>query len=111
VLELWATVLSRPEPARIIVGFGKRDVSHDINLPVPFGWSRDGEIVGFDGGASVAMLNDQHAFVSVDARCEIDVGDVVGLAVSHPCTALDKWKMLPLVDDDYVVTGAIATYF
>jgi D-serine dehydratase len=110
-LELWATVLSRPEPTRVIVGFGKRDVSYDISLPVPFGWSRDGEIIGFEGEASVTVLNDQHAFVSVDPDCEIDVGDVVGFAVSHPCTALDKWKMLPVVDDDYIVTGAIATYF
>src|SRR4029079_13602895 len=32
-LELWATVLSRPEPTRVIVGFGKRDVSYAISLP------------------------------------------------------------------------------
>ena len=34
-MELWGPVLSRPEPELAILGFGKRDVSFDIDLPVP----------------------------------------------------------------------------
>jgi len=41
----------------------------------------------------------------------LEVGDLVGCGISHPGIASDKWLMLPLVDDDYVVTGAIETYF
>ena len=33
-IEVWAPVLSRPEPDRVIVGLGKRDVSYDAGLPV-----------------------------------------------------------------------------
>src|SRR5207244_11299099 len=34
-LEAWGAVLSRPEPTLALVGFGKRDVSHDVDLPLP----------------------------------------------------------------------------
>src|SRR5690606_24707454 len=33
--EVWATVLSRPEPTRAIVGVGRRDVPFDADLPFP----------------------------------------------------------------------------
>ncbi len=35
-MELWAHVLSRPEPELALFGFGKRDVPFDIDLPSPF---------------------------------------------------------------------------
>jgi D-serine deaminase-like pyridoxal phosphate-dependent protein len=41
----------------------------------------------------------------------LDVGDFVGLGISHPCTAFDKWRLLPTVDADYRVTGGIRTFF
>ena len=110
-LELWATVLSRPEPALVIVGFGKRDVSYDIGLPIPFASCRDGHRKLLPTPAKVVTLNDQHACVEVDHSSELEVGDLLGCSISHPCTALDKWKLLPVVDDDYAVTGAIMTYF
>ena len=34
-MELWAHVLSRPEPELALFGFGKRDVPFDIDLPMP----------------------------------------------------------------------------
>ena len=38
-------------------------------------------------------------------------GEVVRFGVSHPCTAFDKWRVLPVLDDDDVVVEAVATYF
>ena len=40
-LEVWAYVQSRPEPAKAIIGFGKRDTSYD-DPPVPLTWFRPG---------------------------------------------------------------------
>ena len=34
-MELWGSVLSRPEPGLALLGFGKRDVPFDIDLPMP----------------------------------------------------------------------------
>src|SRR5260221_602868 len=39
-LEIWATVLSRPEPDLAILSMGKRDVPVDLDLPVPLYQSR-----------------------------------------------------------------------
>jgi D-serine dehydratase len=41
----------------------------------------------------------------------VEVGDLVALGPSHPCTTFDKWRTVYLVDDDYDVTETVATYF
>lgn len=113
-LELWTYVLSRPEPGRLILSAGKRDVSYDIDLPVPLAWYRPG--VGrtpspLAPGHEVVQLNDQHAHVQVPAQSPLRPGDMVALGISHPCTTFDKWQAMFLVDDGYDVVGAIRTFF
>jgi D-serine dehydratase len=111
-LEAWGVVLSRPEPDLALLGFGKRDVPHDLELPVPRLVKRAGEpLRKLLAGASITALNDQHAYLKVPNGEELAVGDLVGCGVSHPCTAFDKWRLLPLVDDDYRVVDAVLTYF
>ena len=109
-LEAWGAVLSRPEPELALVGLGKRDVSHDVDLPQP-------ELVNCrDGlreatGMAVTELNDQHAYVRVPAGDPLAVGELVGCGISHPCTSFDKWRLIPVVDDGYTVVDAVATFF
>jgi D-serine deaminase-like pyridoxal phosphate-dependent protein len=110
-LEVWGAVLSRPEPELAIVGFGKRDVPFDIDLPVPKLASRDGELRDVRETLAVTALNDQHAYVRVASGSELAVGELVGCGISHPCLAFDKWPLIPLVDDDYTVVGGIRTFF
>ncbi|RCK70261.1 hypothetical protein DT076_06255 [Desertihabitans brevis] len=100
-LEVHAAVLSVPEPGLSLVGFGKRDASFDIDLPVPL-----------DAGPGVVVtgLNDQHAFVRSEEDAPWRVGERVRFGISHPCTTLDRWPLIPLLDDDRVV-GAVRTYF
>ena len=109
-LEIWGAVISRPEERRAIVGFGKRDAPHDLELPIPFA------IVGAQGQAdgtalTITALNDHHAFVDVPRGFKLEVGDLVGSRIVHPCTAFDKWRLLPLVDESYAVLDAIRTVF
>jgi D-serine dehydratase len=113
-LEVWAAVQSRPEPDRAIVTLGRRDVGTDADLPVPLHWFRPGR----DARPSAAPRhwtvfghNDQHGYLRVDPADTVAVGDWVGFGVSHPCTTFDKWRLVWGVDDDYVVTRAIRTYF
>ncbi|MGW0801632.1 alanine racemase [Nonomuraea sp. NPDC002799] len=96
-LEVWAHVLSTPEPGLAIVGLGKRDAPYDEGLPVPR-----------DGGVTIVKLQDQHAVVRADG---LKPGDLLAFGISHPCTAFDKWRVLPLVDRDYRVVGTINTNF
>jgi D-serine deaminase-like pyridoxal phosphate-dependent protein len=37
--------------------------------------------------------------------------DLICFGISHPCTAFDKWPVIPVIDDGYTVTGLIRTYF
>ncbi len=111
-LEAWGVVLSLPEPGLALLGFGKRDVPHDLELPVPRVVKRLGRDVRPLGpGASINALNDQHAYLKVPEGEELAVGDLVGCGISHPCTAFDKWRLLPVVDDDYHVLDAVLTFF
>lgn len=112
-LEIWGAVLSLPEPGVAVLGFGKRDVSHDLELPVPRLVKTPGPQppIPLRAEASIARLNDQHAFLDVGAEANLKVGDIVGCGISHPCTAFDKWRLIPVVDDGYTVIDAVLTYF
>ncbi|MDX2815099.1 alanine racemase [Streptomyces sp. PA03-5A] len=110
--RLWTQVLSRPEPGLALLNAGKRDAPYDLDLPVPQLVRRaDGSAVPA-AGLTVTKLADQHAFVDVapGAR-DLAVGDWVGLGVSHPCTAFDKWQLIPVVDTGGVVTDFVRTFF
>ncbi|MGW2146172.1 alanine racemase [Nonomuraea bangladeshensis] len=96
-LEVWAYVLSVPEPGLAIVGMGKRDAPYDEGLPIPR-----------HEGATVLKVQDQHTLLRADGLAP---GDLVSFGISHPCTAFDKWRMLPVVDEDYRVVGTLSTDF
>jgi D-serine deaminase-like pyridoxal phosphate-dependent protein len=100
-LEVRASVLSRPQPDRLILDCGRRDVSFDAGLPVVLG----------EPSLVVEALNDQHAHVRIGGSCDAAVGDVVRLGISHPCTTLDRWQVIALVDDTGRVLEALTTYF
>jgi D-serine deaminase-like pyridoxal phosphate-dependent protein len=111
-IEIWSSVLSRPEPELAILGMGRRDAPTDMGLPVPRQVLRRGaEVPTAIGSATVRSLNDQHAHVVVGADAELAPGDLVACAVSHPCTAIDKWRLLLVVDDEYRIVDAISTFF
>jgi D-serine dehydratase len=110
-LEVWGAVLSVPEPGRVIVGAGKRDLGFDVDLPVP--------LLRLARGASrpepappgrVAAMWDQHLAIALTEGA-LAVGDLVGFGISHPCATFDRWQALLTVDEDYRVTGAVTTLF
>jgi D-serine dehydratase len=112
-LEVWAYVQSRPEPTKVILTAGKRDLSYDVHLPVALHWHRPGEgrVHEVPAEHRIVGLNDQHAHMIVPPDSPLQVGDMVGLGVSHPCTTFDKWQVIFVVDDAYDVVGAIRTFF
>ncbi|WP_457112016.1 alanine racemase [Marmoricola sp. URHA0025 HA25] len=112
-LELWATVWSRPTRELAVVGFGKRDCPYDYRPPRPLRTRRPGSATWTDvrGAFEVFDLNDQHAFVRIPANSTLAVGDQVVCGISHPCGAFDKWRFIPLVDEEYNVTDGIFTFF
>jgi D-serine deaminase-like pyridoxal phosphate-dependent protein len=39
------------------------------------------------------------------------VGDLLEFGISHPCTAFDKWPLVPVLDDEARLTGLVTTVF
>jgi D-serine dehydratase len=113
-LTVWAAVQSVPEPGLALLTCGRRDISYDIEMPIPVALARRGErsAVAAPAGWHVSALNDQHAYLRFDPQGVVpQVGDRVELGISHPCTTFDKWRWMPVVEDDGAVTGAIRTWF
>lgn len=113
-LEVWALVQSVPEPGLALLTCGRRDISYDLEMPMPTRLARRGARVAdaSPSGWQISALNDQHAYLRFDpAGTAPQVGDRVALGISHPCTTFDKWRWMPLVEDDWRVTGAIETRF
>lgn len=110
--RLWAQVVSRPEPGMAYLNAGKRDVSYDLGLPEPqlVRSARDGSLRPAEG-LTVTRLADQHAFVTLSGDTELEVGDWVGLGLSHPCTVFEKWPLIPLATADGTVTDYVRTFF
>lgn len=111
-LTLWGSVVSAPEPGRVIVGVGKRDAPYDIELPTPRLLYRAPGIEPLDlATARVVRLMDQHALVDMDPRQLVAPGDIMSFGVSHPCAAFDRWRFLPLIDAHGTVVDGVTTSF
>jgi len=114
-LEVWAAVQSCPEPGLAILAIGKRDISYDLDLPVPLAFCspRDRVVMPAPADWKIGGLNDQHAYLrgSGPEHAALQVGDLVALGISHPCTTFDKWRWMPVVDDNYRVCDALVTCF
>lgn len=109
-----ARVVSQPERGLALVDGGKRDFPYDEGLPIPRQTASElGEPWRALEGAMVSALNDQHTFVRTQDTEDLRVGAVVALGLSHPCTAFDKWRVLPVVDswDSGIVIDLVRTYF
>ncbi|MEV4332335.1 amino acid deaminase [Streptomyces sp. NPDC049597] len=110
--RLWAQVVSRPTAEQAFVNAGKRDAAYDLDLPRAqvVRDARTGEIRPADG-LTVTALSDQHGWLRTEPGARLEVGDWVGLGLSHPCTSFDKWQLIPLVEADGTVTDYIRTFF
>jgi D-serine dehydratase len=113
-LEVWSLVQSVPEPGLALLTCGRRDISYDLEMPIPMRHAPRGARVAAKAPVDwkISALNDQHAYLRFDPAGTVpEVGDRVALGISHPCTTFDKWRWLALVEDDLAVTGAIGTRF
>jgi D-serine dehydratase len=116
-LEVISSVQSCPEPGLALLSMGKRDVSYDIDFPVPI-WQAaigDAAVSSVPAHWEIKALNDQHAYLHFNPQAPASehpyVGQIIGSGISHPCTTFDKWRWMPIVNDDYVVTSGISIHF
>lgn len=107
----YARVVSSPEPGLALVDGGKRDLPYDEGLPIPRAWRATSSDEWQPLDAEVSAMNDQHSYVRSEQH--LPIGSVVRLGLSHPCTAFDKWRVLPVVAsaDSDVVIDLVRTWF
>ncbi len=108
--RLWTQVVSRPSAEQAFVNAGKRDAAYDLDLPFAQAIRREGAERPATG-VSVTGLSDQHAWLSTTPEADLEVGDWVGLGLSHPCTSFDKWQLIPVVAADGTVVDYVRTFF
>jgi D-serine dehydratase len=105
-IEVWAQVISKPEKGFGVLNLGKRDIGNDLHNPIPIK-SYDGQVKSFS--AVIEKLNDQHGYLRT--RADFQLAQLIGLGISHPCTTFDKWRLVPLVNDNYDVVDCLQTFF
>jgi D-serine deaminase-like pyridoxal phosphate-dependent protein len=109
-LSIRGRVLSTPEPGLALLDFGKRDAPFDLGLPEPHAVERTDGSTQPLAGCVIAALADQHAFLRHGPDTRLRVGEIVSCGISHPCTAFDKWQLIPIVEAGRVV-DVVRTYF
>ncbi|BFO14902.1 hypothetical protein SHKM778_12900 [Streptomyces sp. KM77-8] len=102
--------MSRPSDEQAFTNAGKRDAAYDLDLPFAQVVRRDGSERPATG-ISVTGLSDQHAWLRTTGEADLEVGDWVGLGLSHPCTSFDKWELIPVAEADGTVVDYIRTFF
>jgi D-serine dehydratase len=112
-LHLWAYVQSIPEKNVAVIGFGKRDVAFDLGLPTPALHFRPRQPAPAPAPKEwkVTRLWDQHASMQVPPGADVQVGDMIGFDISHPCLTFDKWRYLPVVNSKLEVIDIVETFF
>ncbi len=80
-------------------------------MPVPLRVRRSG-VTEPAAGMRLTSLDDQHGYLSITGSTgPLAPGDLVSLGSTHPCTTMDKWPVIPVVDDDDRVIDAVHTFF
>ena len=108
-----AYVQSIPESHVAVVGMGRRDAAFDSGLPTPALHYRPGakKPTAVPAGWEVTKLMDQHGYLKISSEDDVQVGDMLGFNISHPCLTFDKWRVLAMVDEKYDVVDVVKTYF
>ncbi|NUS17895.1 MAG: amino acid deaminase [Streptomyces sp.] len=109
--RLWSQVVSRPSAEQAFVNAGKRDAAYDLDLPFAQVVRREGAAERPATGIEVTGLSDQHAWLRTAPGADLEVGDWLGLGLSHPCTSFDKWQLIPVAEADGTVVDYIRTFF
>lgn len=111
-MEVFACVQSVPEPGRVIVALGKRDIAHD-DMPVPLRVWHEGDTQprALDKDWRAIKLMDQHLFLQGPKEHALQPGDIIAFGASHPCLTFDKWRHVCIVDEQLRVTEMLETCF
>lgn len=114
-LKIWAYVHSVPENNLAIIGMGRRDAGNDSGFPVVRLHFRPGQVAptyfNTDTSMEIFKMMDQHSFMRIKDDDDVQVGDILAFDIYHPCTTMDKWRNVLLIDDTYNVLKVFQSEF
>lgn len=107
-IELWVHVISVPQPGWVVVGTGRRECPDDSGAPVLLRAFRAGTPLSV-GESTLDRMFDHHAVFQTSGTAP-QIGDVVVMGISHPCSAFSRWRTLPPLDDHHIITQIVHSY-
>ena len=78
-LTVLATVVSRPEPARVIVDTGLKVLAKEFGIPQPIGIE----------GLEMIGLSEEHGKMTAEASVDLKPGDKIEILPTHCCTTVN----------------------
>ena len=110
-LEAWSYVaVDAGAEGPAFLTMGKRDIPYDAGLPVPIKLLPAGCRLLPVGAATISRpMTSTPMYGLGEGRRGRWATSCVG--ISHPCTAFDKWRFIPIVDDAYDVIDGVLTFF
>ena len=78
-LTLLATVVSRPEPTRVIVDAGMKMLTKEFGIPQPIGIE----------GLEMVGLSEEHGKITAEASVDLKPGDKIEILPTHCCTTVN----------------------
>ncbi|GKU76198.1 alanine racemase [Paenibacillus sp. L3-i20] len=97
---VWATVVSRPTPERIVIDGGSKTFATDVQPDkAPLNLAGFGHIVG-DDEAIFERMNEEHGVIRVSPSSEYKVGDVIAIIPNHICSTVNLHNFVYLQNSD-----------
>ena len=96
-LTLLATVVSRPAPDRAVLDAGSKALTSDRGPDDGFG------LVLEAPGSQIVRLNEEHAYVALDAGETLALGQQVRVVPNHACVVSNMFEEFVVVSSGHVV--------
>ncbi|MCU6711470.1 alanine racemase [Paenibacillus sp. J5C_2022] len=101
---VWATVVSRPAPDRIVIDGGSKTFATDVQPDkAPLHLKGFGHIVG-DEEAVFLRMNEEHGVIAVTPDSLYEVGDMIAIIPNHICSTVNLHNYVYLQDTDGALT-------
>lgn len=97
---VWATVVSRPAPDRIVIDGGSKTFATDVQPgKPPLHLKGFGHIMG-DHDAVFERMNEEHGVIRISPDRDYRVGDVIAIIPNHICSTVNLHNFVYLQQTD-----------
>jgi D-serine deaminase-like pyridoxal phosphate-dependent protein len=96
-LAILATVISQPEPDRLVIDAGSKALNLDKGAHATQLISGYGRILNMDG--EINRLSEEHGVIQLDSKKKISLGTPVLIIPNHACTVANLYTHYHFIDE------------